>query len=237
MNRKSAYPTAPNIALIWIGGLHLNPNLLANWPTASVTCTPPYHTHTYTLSAAMPKHTRSSSANPARYAQPSMPVSVASSGPMPIYRPSLQLETEYYSQMAAEAPLTGTTAYDQYTPNAPAPAPSAAHQSAPRRVSSGAWSEEQDILLIHLRKTAGNWAKIAEHFSNKTGNACRKRHERLMERQNTPGRNGDTLQRVSKAYMGMRKEVWRELAKQTGLKWSDVEHIVSTQSPFRSLKS
>lgn len=195
----------------------------------------------------MPKHTRASSSNQARasssqtrYAQ-AMPVSVASSA-MPVYRPPLQLDTDYYplaSASSAEAALAGT-AYDAYTPTVAvhSAVPQAAPEQ-PRRLSSGAWSEEQDLKLIQLRKTAGNWAKIAEHFDGKTGNACRKRHERLLDRQKNASRDGDTLQRVSKAYMGMRKEVWRELAKQTQLKWSDVENIVSVElfpAPLASVR-
>ena len=47
---------------------------------------------------------------------------------------------------------------------------------------SAEWSSEDDELLMWARLEGLNWQPIASlYFPNKTSNACRKRHERLME--------------------------------------------------------
>ncbi|KAK4038583.1 hypothetical protein C8A01DRAFT_37492 [Parachaetomium inaequale] len=50
-----------------------------------------------------------------------------------------------------------------------------------RGASSGAWTEEDDRVLLKLRSMGKNWSQIQmEGFPRKTANTCRKRHERLM---------------------------------------------------------
>ena len=44
------------------------------------------------------------------------------------------------------------------------------------------WSEEDDSRLEQYHAIGVNWGPIASQFPNKTPNACRKRHERLMEK-------------------------------------------------------
>lgn len=52
------------------------------------------------------------------------------------------------------------------------------------------WSTKDDEILIQLRAQGVSWNQMAsEHFPSKTGNACRKRHERLMERRNAKEQN------------------------------------------------
>ena len=47
------------------------------------------------------------------------------------------------------------------------------------------WSPEHDELLMQARRQGLHWQRIASmYFPNKTANACRKRHERLMEKRN-----------------------------------------------------
>jgi hypothetical protein len=77
-----------------------------------------------------------------------------------------------------------------------------------------------------------NWAQIKEtYFPTKTGNACRKRHERLMERKGADDWDNRKMQRLAKEYMGMRKEIWSGLAARTGEKWNVVEQKVSLFFP------
>ncbi|RFU33792.1 hypothetical protein B7463_g2530, partial [Scytalidium lignicola] len=97
-------------------------------------------------------------------------------------------------------------------------------QAMPTRPSSGAWSQVDDQTLMQARSQGMNWAPIQQnYFPNKTPNACRKRHERLMERRNADDWDTIKLENLAKTYMGMRREIWSPLAAQTGEKWNVVE--------------
>jgi len=75
-----------------------------------------------------------------------------------------------------------------------------------------------------MRAMGKNWNQIQrEAFPTKTGNACRKRHERLMERRGQNDFDNRKLERLSKEYMSMRKEIWQPLAARCGEKWNVVE--------------
>ncbi|KAL2174829.1 uncharacterized protein P884DRAFT_207707 [Thermothelomyces heterothallicus CBS 202.75] len=92
------------------------------------------------------------------------------------------------------------------------------------RASSGAWNQEDDRTLLTLRAMGKNWNQIQrEAFPGKTGNACRKRHERLMERRGQNDFDNRKLERLCKEYMSMRKEIWQPLASRCGEKWNVVE--------------
>ncbi|KAJ6437359.1 MYB-like protein [Purpureocillium lavendulum] len=92
------------------------------------------------------------------------------------------------------------------------------------RPSSGAWSPADDNQLVAARMQGLNWGQIKDaYFQSKTANACRKRHERLMERKGADDWDGRKLQRLAKEYMGMRREIWSGLAARTGEKWNVVE--------------
>jgi hypothetical protein len=92
------------------------------------------------------------------------------------------------------------------------------------RASSGAWNQEDDRTLLALRAMGKNWNQIQrEAFPGKTGNACRKRHERLMERRGQNDFDNRKLERLCKEYMSMRKEIWQPLASRCGEKWNVVE--------------
>jgi len=99
---------------------------------------------------------------------------------------------------------------------------------AQHRASSGAWNQEDDRTLLALRAMGKNWNQIQrEAFPGKTGNACRKRHERLMERRGQNDFDNRKLERLCKEYMSMRKEIWQPLAQRCGEKWNVVEMQVS----------
>jgi hypothetical protein len=76
-----------------------------------------------------------------------------------------------------------------------------------------------------------NWNQIKDqYFQSKTPNACRKRHERLMERRGADDWDTRKMQILAKEYMSMRKEIWSGLAARTGEKWNVVEAKVCTNS-------
>ncbi|KAI0179081.1 hypothetical protein GGR52DRAFT_579107 [Hypoxylon sp. FL1284] len=173
----------------------------------------------------MPKHTRSSSSSHNRYSNPhSMPVSLAPSAPVPIYstRPNLTMNTgTYYPTVAPSAPAQPPM---QAQPYDPYPADVVAQAPMPSRPSSGAWTVQDDQNLLAARQQGLNWAQIqSSYFPNKSPNACRKRHERLMERKGADDWDNRKLERLAKEYMSMRKEIWQPLAARTGEKWIVVE--------------
>lgn len=103
------------------------------------------------------------------------------------------------------------------------------HQTkASIRPFSGAWNPQDDQTLMAARAQGMNWAPIqSAYFPSKTPNACRKRHERLMERRSIDDWDEMKLENLAKHYMAMRKEIWAPLAAQTGEKWNVVEQKVS----------
>ncbi|KAK9420536.1 putative Myb-like domain-containing protein [Seiridium unicorne] len=175
----------------------------------------------------MPKHTRSSSSAHHQH-QPyasTMPMAAALAPAQPVNvgystRPQLPLNTGYYptlpSTQQQQQPMQPQ--YDQYAAAAVVPPP------IPHRASSGAWSPQDDQNLLSARQQGLNWAQIrSTYFPSKTPNACRKRHERLMERKGADDWDVRKLENIAKEYMSMRKEIWQPLAHKTGEKWSVVE--------------
>lgn len=99
---------------------------------------------------------------------------------------------------------------------------------------TSSWSAKSDETLIQARAQGFNWNQIApKHFPDKTANACRKRHERLMERQNAEQWDGVKLDILARAYMDCRREMWSILAALVGEKWTLVEQKVYC-TPFLS---
>ncbi|KAK1751327.1 hypothetical protein QBC47DRAFT_308084, partial [Echria macrotheca] len=94
----------------------------------------------------------------------------------------------------------------------------------PHRASSGAWNPKDDRALLALRAMGKNWNQIQrEAFPGKTGNACRKRYERLMELRGRNDFDSRKFERLSAEYMKMRKEIWQPLAQRVGERWDIVE--------------
>lgn len=68
-----------------------------------------------------------------------------------------------------------------------------------------------------------------KYFPNKTGNACRKRHERLMQKLRTTDWDEARIRRVTNAYTtsGARERFWKEIARRVDEdRWEDVERVV-----------
>ncbi|KAF7556485.1 hypothetical protein G7046_g6296 [Stylonectria norvegica] len=183
----------------------------------------------------MPKHhTRGPSSSHNRYATNPLPVSLA---PSPMYNQQrMTMQSNYYVPSSAASSMSlqpqqqqqqqqqqqHQQTYESYaTSSAPAvnlPTP------VQHRASSGAWTQQDDQQLLTARMQGLNWGQIQfSHFPTKTPNACRKRHERLMERKGADDWDNLKLQRLAKEYMGMRKEIWSGLAARTGEKWNVVE--------------
>ncbi|KAG6009188.1 hypothetical protein E4U21_003041 [Claviceps maximensis] len=96
--------------------------------------------------------------------------------------------------------------------------------TAPHRVSSGAWSIDDDNQLLAARVQGLNWVQIKdEYFPGKTSNACRKRYERLVERKSEDDWDSKKMQLLGKEYQNMRKEIWSGIAARMGEKWEVVE--------------
>ena len=96
------------------------------------------------------------------------------------------------------------------------------------RTTSSAWSQSEDDILMRARAQGQNWAPIAhDHFPAKSPNACRKRHERLMEkRNNAENWDGVKVEVLAKAYLEIREQMWQLLAEKVNEKWSTVEEKV-----------
>ncbi|PBP26316.1 myb family transcription factor [Diplocarpon rosae] len=121
----------------------------------------------------------------------------------------------------------------QYTSIHPAPPQQQTQPPPPPpslRPSSGAWTPSDDQTLMTARAQGLNWAPIQHaYFPSKTPNACRKRHERLMERRSADDWDSLKLENLAKKYMAMRREIWAALAAQTGEKWNVVEQKCMSQ--------
>lgn len=135
-------------------------------------------------------------------------------------------QNQYQTGGPVQHPLSSTS---YASPLPPAPVSSI-------RPSSGAWNPADDQTLMAARAQGMNWAPIQQaYFPSKTPNACRKRHERLMERRSADDWDGLKLENLAKNYMGMRREIWSGLAAQTGEKWNVVEQKVLAHIPFTPL--
>ncbi|KAK0649005.1 hypothetical protein B0T16DRAFT_456456 [Cercophora newfieldiana] len=152
------------------------------------------------------------------------------------YYPTRQMPNFYDPMASSAAAPMAMPSYDAYAVNPVPPlqipnnnntgmgGPVGPPLPAQHRASSGAWNQEDDRALLQLRAMGKNWNQIQrEAFPGKTGNACRKRHERLMERRGQNDFDNRKLERLSKEYMSMRKEIWTPLAQRCGEKWNVVE--------------
>lgn len=69
-----------------------------------------------------------------------------------------------------------------------------------------------------------NWQPIAaRYFPNKTANACRKRHERLMERRYVDEWGQEMMEDLAIAYFDCRQQIWSVLADRLNARWTLVE--------------
>lgn len=83
---------------------------------------------------------------------------------------------------------------------------------------------------MQARQQGENWGPIAhKYFPEKTANACRKRHERLMERRtNADSWDNAKLEKLAVAYIDCREQMWKVIGDNIGEKWQVVEAKVSS---------
>lgn len=108
------------------------------------------------------------------------------------------------------------------------------------RHASASWPPDKDELLLKARQQGLNWQPIAsQYFPEKSANACRKRHERLMEkRNNIDDWDISKMERLAKAYNDVREQMWGLLAdRMGGEKWQVVESRVSSSPSSGDLMS
>ena len=107
----------------------------------------------------------------------------------------------------------------------PYPVPTA--NSAALR-NAAIWNSGDDETLLQARASGLNWGPIStRHFPGKTPNACRKRHERLVEKRQGEDWDAVRLERLAQEYATVRREMWEPLAARLGMKWTHVEAKVS----------
>lgn len=139
---------------------------------------------------------------------------------MPHYRPLTIMPKERNTSISIHT----TSAADPY----PATGATSSRNAA-------IWSTADDEILLQARSSGLNWQPIASrHFPNKTANACRKRHERLVERRHVEDWDTSKLELLAHEYMACRKEMWEILATRLGERWGVIEAKVS-QSMKQSL--
>ena len=81
---------------------------------------------------------------------------------------------------------------------------------------------------MNARAQGLRWALIAQRcFPDKTGNACRKRYERLMEKNREEQWEGGKIETLASEYLEIRQEMWQRLANRVGENWETVEAKVS----------
>lgn len=98
---------------------------------------------------------------------------------------------------------------------------------------SQSWTQDDDNMLREARSRGMNWFQIARtHFPSKSANACRKRHERLQEKEHADSYgSGPGLERLAYAYADCRARIWQPLAEQLGESdWRIVEKKVRLPS-------
>lgn len=125
-------------------------------------------------------------------------------------------------------PTTSSAPTHVFTTAAPfQPIAPVEHESAATSTAIPPWSTSDDKTLIEARARGLNWNQISmELFPSKSPNACRKRHECLMERQTDEQWDGVQLGVLAQAYMEARREMWTVLAARVGEKWTIVEQKV-----------
>lgn len=108
--------------------------------------------------------------------------------------------------------------------------------SVPGQRNAAIWSGADDEILLRARASGLNWQPIANrHFPNKTANACRKRHERLIERRHAEDWDTEKLELLAQHYMARRKEIWEPLASRLGERWAVVEAKVRIHQSVRGV--
>lgn len=89
-----------------------------------------------------------------------------------------------------------------------------------------AWSAQDDTRLKQALQQGMNWASIAkQYFPSKSANACRKRHERLMDKMQSEYQAKDQSggEDLARLYCEVREQMWSLLATRLGENWKTTE--------------
>jgi hypothetical protein len=118
----------------------------------------------------------------------------------------------YHDYMSVSAPA----------PLSPVTAPAHPNQSA-------LWLDQEDTMLINAKNQGLGWNEIHKmYFPTKSGNACRKRHERLMTKLRSSDWDEARIAQVMAEYdrPGVREAFWGRIAAPFHERWEDVEKVV-----------
>ncbi|KAI9741025.1 MAG: hypothetical protein M1834_002736 [Cirrosporium novae-zelandiae] len=128
-----------------------------------------------------------------------------------------QLQPQFHQH---QLPLPTSAISSTYVPQPPN------LSTAPAPTSNTAWSSADDAILVSSRAQGLNWGPISQKFNNKTPNACRKRHERIMAKRQGEEWEHGKLEELARAYIACRQEMWEILARKLGMgerAWTIVE--------------
>lgn len=110
------------------------------------------------------------------------------------------------------------------------PTQSSHQRHQPRNSQSVPWTAQEDDCLLESKRRGLQWDAIhKQFFPTKSGNACRKRYERLENKRRGTEWDEARLERLAVEYKKMRREIWEPLAQALGEKWEHVEKAVSQQ--------
>lgn len=177
-------------------------------------------------------------------AQPPAPPALAAYGAATVGPTSAATPQQ---QQPPHHPIPRPSPADNVGPSLPGPPPLLAPPPDPlddallpaaSAYNYGTWTAADDRTLLAARARGQHWGELqASHFPTKTANACRKRHERLMERRGAGaagydggvGTAGDArrFEKIASEYMAMRREIWGGLAGRVQERWEFVEREVS----------
>jgi hypothetical protein len=134
--------------------------------------------------------------------------------------------------MGYQHPTHHQPSYHDYMPvSAPAPPPPPPAVTAPAHPNqSTLWLDEEDNLLMEAKSSGLGWNDIhKKYFPTKSGNACRKRHERLMTKIRSSDWDDARIAQVMREYNrpGVREAFWGQIAAPFHERWEDVERVVS----------
>ncbi|KIX01668.1 uncharacterized protein Z518_09394 [Rhinocladiella mackenziei CBS 650.93] len=114
---------------------------------------------------------------------------------------------------------------------------SARREPLPRPGQSSPWTAEEDNILLDAKSQGLAWEEIKiKHFPNKSGNACRKRHERLLAKARKTDWDEARVQKLVNCYSRCREQIWRQLSDQVGERWDEVEKVMFQQG-LRGLRN
>lgn len=170
-------------------------------------------------------------------AQPPAPPALAAYGAATVGGPT----SAATPQQPPHHPIPRPSPADNVGPGPPHPLPphdpGDALPAAASAYNYGTWTAADDRTLLAARARGQHWGELqGAHFPTKTANACRKRHERLMERRGGAGHDGGVgtgpgdarrFEKIASEYMAMRREIWGGLAGRVQERWEFVEREVS----------